>query len=130
MTSDRPSTPGVSRGAGHHTQGTAVISPDLRLRLIDQATDQLGAELSQATLALYVRHLRRTDLDVTEWHRCADLAESGQCSHHQARVAAAQLVRAGLLERTNVPRRVRGQDGRYTAYRLLVPAHDQEGAAQ
>jgi hypothetical protein len=104
------------------------------LRLIDQATDRLGNQFSQTTLALYVRHLRRTDLDVTEWHRCADLAESGPCSHHQARVVAAQLVRAGLLERTPIARRVLGDSGRYTsvrytAYRLVLPAHGQEGVA-
>jgi hypothetical protein len=106
-----------------------VLASDLRLRLIDQATDRLGDQISPATLGLFVRHLRRTDLNVSEWHRCADLAASGSCTHHQARTAATQLVQCGLLERQVVARRVRGRDGRYTAYRLVLPAQDQEGAA-
>ncbi|AXI91410.1 hypothetical protein SAM9427_37220 (plasmid) [Streptomyces sp. ETH9427] len=106
-----------------------MLSSTLRLRLIDQATDRLGDQLSNASLALFLRHLRRTDIDATDWQRCAVLAMSGACSHHQARAAAAQLVRSGLLERRVVARRVRGSDGRYTAYRI-VPSANQEGAAQ
>lgn len=128
MTSVQLPAPGVRRGPGHHAQGPAVISPELRLQLMDMAIDRLDDPLSFAGLGLFVRHLRRTDLDPTQWHRCADLAASGECSHHQARVYASQLVASGLLERTWVARRVRGNDGRYTAYRLVLPA--QEGAAR
>lgn len=105
-----------------------MLASHLRLRLIDQATDSLGDPISPATLCLFVRHLRRTDLNVCDWHRCDDLAASGACTHHQARNAAAQLVRCGLLERRSVGRRLRGSDNRYTAYRLVLPARDQEGA--
>lgn len=93
---------------------------------MDKAIDRLADPLSFTGLGVFVRHLRRTDLDLTEWFRCSDLADSGECSHHQARVYASQLVDAGLLERTWVARRVRGRDSRYTAYRLVLPA--QEGA--
>lgn len=130
MTHDQPSAPGVRRGPGRHTQGSVVLASDLRLRLIDQATDLLGDRLSPATLCLFVRHLRRTDLNVGDWHRCDDLAASGSCTHHQARAAAAQLVRGGLLERRSVGRRLRGSDNRYTAYRIMLPANDQEGTEQ
>ncbi|MEU9925039.1 hypothetical protein AB0H51_27790 [Streptomyces griseoluteus] len=129
MTHDQPPASGTRRGPGHHMQGTAVLSSHLRLLLIDQATDRLDNPLSYTGLCLFVRHLRRTDLDLTTWHRCSDLAKSGECSHHQARVYASQLVDSGLLERTWVARRVRGSDARYAAYRLVLPAAHQEGAA-
>ncbi|MEU5181170.1 hypothetical protein AB0G49_14070 [Streptomyces longwoodensis] len=103
-----------------------MLSPDLRLRLIDQATERLGHDLSQASLCLFVRHLRRTDLNHEQWHRCSDLATSGACSHHRARAAAAELVNAGLLER-QYARRFPGAKRTHTAYRLLLP--DREGAA-
>ncbi|MER7937819.1 MULTISPECIES: hypothetical protein [unclassified Streptomyces] len=106
-----------------------MLSPDLRLRLIDGATDRLGEPLSQASFCLYLRHLRRADLDPAAWHRCSDLATSGACSHHQARAVAAQLVASGLLERRTFGRRTRGADHRYTAYRLVLPAPRQEGEA-
>jgi hypothetical protein len=128
MTFVQLSDPGASREPGHHVQGPAVISPELRLQLMDMAIDRLDDPLSYAGLGLFVRHLRRSDLDPTQWHRCADLADSGVCSHHQARAYASQLVEAGLLERKWVARRVRGNDGRYTAYRLVMPV--QEGATR
>jgi hypothetical protein len=109
-------------------QGTIVIPSSTRLALIDRATN-LGDRISPPALMVFLRHLRRADLNVCDWHRCADLADSGAITHHQARTVAAQLVRGGLLERRVVPRRLPGgQDGRYTAYRLILPG--QEGAAQ
>lgn len=106
-----------------------MISSDTRLALIDQATDMAGTgKLSPTTLTAFVRHLRRLDLDVREWHRCDELAASAGMTHHQARTAVGQLVRAGLLERDVVARRVRRQDGRYTVYRL-VPLEVREGAS-
>ncbi|MBG7704900.1 hypothetical protein HCJ76_44265 [Streptomyces sp. MC1] len=106
-----------------------MLSSDLRLLLIDQATDRLGDPLSKAALALFLRHLRRPDLDHSQWHRCDELAASGACTHHQARAAAGQLVRCGLLERQSFGHLTRGSDRRYTAYRLVLPAPRQEGAA-
>ncbi|MFI9052506.1 hypothetical protein [Streptomyces sp. NPDC053427] len=97
-----------------------MIPSVTRLRLIDQATDQLGGSVNPATLCLFVRHLRRGDLDVSDWHRCADLATSGALTHHQARAAAHQLVTAGLLDRRVVPRRRRG-DKQRVEYRLALP---------
>jgi hypothetical protein len=97
-----------------------VIPSATRLRLIDEATDQLGGSVSPATLCLFVRHLRRGDLDVSEWHRCDDIAQSGALTHHQARAVAHQLVTAGLLDRRVVPRRRRG-DKQRVEYRLTLP---------
>lgn len=110
-----------------------MIPSDTRLALIDRATDMLGdghspATLSPVTLSLFVRHLRRDDIDVLDWHRCADIAVSGTLTHHQARTAAGQLVRCGLLERDVVKRRLRRQDSRYTVYRLPLTAP--EGGAK
>jgi hypothetical protein len=96
-----------------------VIPSDIRLELIDRATDKAGdGKLRDATVTAFVRHLRRSDLDVCEWHRCAEFATSAGMTHHQARTAVGQLVREGLLERDVVARRVRRQDGRYTVYRV------------
>ncbi|MFD7764090.1 hypothetical protein [Streptomyces microflavus] len=97
-----------------------MIPSGIRLRLIDQATDQLGAPISPATLSVFVRHLRRHDLDVCEWHRCDDIATSGALTHHQARSAVHQLVSGGLLDRRVVPRRRRG-DRQHVEYRLVLP---------
>ncbi|MER6232564.1 hypothetical protein ACFUC2_05210 [[Kitasatospora] papulosa] len=110
-----------------------MISSDTRLALIDKATDTAALEaddqgISAATLTAFVRHLRRSDLDVREWHRCDEFAASAGMTHHQARRAVGQLVRAGLLDRDIVPRRVRRQDGRYTVYRVSPAA--MEGAGQ
>ncbi|MGW0562972.1 hypothetical protein ACWDZ4_20690 [Streptomyces sp. NPDC003016] len=105
-----------------------MIPSDTRLALIDHATDMLGDRLSPATLSLFVRHLRRMDIDLYDWHRCADIAASGPLTHHQARTAAGQLVRCGLLERDVVQHRVRRQDSRYTVYRL--PPAAPEGAVK
>ncbi|MEU0857434.1 hypothetical protein ABZ352_18620 [Streptomyces griseofuscus] len=100
-----------------------MIPSETRLALIDRATDLVGAPgLSPATLTAFIRHLRRGDLDVSDWHRCDDLAASGRMTHHQARTAVAQLVQAGLMERDVVPRRVERRDRRYTAYRLTQAA--------
>ncbi|MET9528137.1 hypothetical protein [Streptomyces coeruleorubidus] len=108
-----------------------MIPSDTRLALIDKATDVTDAgKLSPATLTAFVRHLRRDDLDVREWHRCDDFATSAGITHHQARTAVGQLVRAGLLDRDVVPRRVRRQDGRYTVYRLASSLDVREGASQ
>lgn len=107
-----------------------MIPSDTRLALIDQATDKADEspdELSPDTLTAFVRHLRRSDLDVRDWHRCDDFAASAGMTHHQARRAVGQLVRAGLLDREVVPRRVRGQDGRYTVYRLSSTAMEGTG---
>lgn len=96
-----------------------MIPSATRLVLIDRATDLVGARrLSPTVLTAFVRHLRRSDLDVRDWHRCEDLAASAAMSHHQARSALAQLVSVGLLERTVVPRRINQQDRRYTTYRV------------
>lgn len=106
-----------------------MIPSDTRLALIDQATDKADdQELSPATLTAFVRYLRRGDLDACEWHRCDDFAAAAGMTHHQARTAVGQLVRAGLLDRDVVPRRVRGRDGRYTVYRLSPTT--MEGAGQ
>lgn len=97
-----------------------MIPSATRLRLIDQATDQLGDSVSPACLSLFVRHLRRGDLDVSDWHCCADIAKTGALTHHQARAFAHQLVTARLLERRVVPRRRRG-DKQLVEYRLNLP---------
>lgn len=107
-----------------------MISSDTRLELIDQATDVAGAgKLSPETLTAFVRHLRRRDLDVRDWHRCGDFAASAGFTHHQARTALTQLVRASLVERDVVKHRVGRQDARYTVYRL-APRGAEEGAGQ
>lgn len=104
-----------------------MIPSDTRLALIDRATDRARAEaLSPTTFTAFVRHLRRSDLDVRDWHRCADFAASAGMSHHQARNAVNQLVHAGLLDRDVVLRR-RRQDAQYTVYRL-APAVLEEAA--
>ncbi|MFB8025899.1 MULTISPECIES: hypothetical protein [unclassified Streptomyces] len=105
-----------------------MIPSDTRLALIDRATDLLGTQqLNPATHSLLVRHLRRDDIDVREWHRCSDIARSGNLTHHQARAAAARLVAVGLLDRNTVYRRRHGE-GVYVVYR--VPQPSTEGAAQ
>ncbi|MFB6505596.1 hypothetical protein ACFC07_22105 [Streptomyces sp. NPDC056099] len=104
-----------------------MIPSDTRLRLIDQATDQLGGSVSPASLCLFVRHLRRGDLDVSDWHRCDDIAKTGALTHHQARAVAHQLVTAGLLDRRVVPRRRRG-DKQHVEYRLNLP--QKQGVSQ
>ncbi|MGA5411544.1 hypothetical protein ACPCSC_30355 [Streptomyces lavendulocolor] len=102
-----------------------MISSDTRLALIDQATDLARAgKLSPTTLTAFAQHLRRSDLDVRQWHRCGDFATSAGMTDHQARTAVGQLVRHGLLERDVVSRRVRGQDARYTVYRLAPTEGD------
>ncbi|KIF04165.1 hypothetical protein PL81_20365 [Streptomyces sp. RSD-27] len=103
-----------------------MIPSDTRLALIDQATDLVGDAISPTTYLLCVRHLRRRDIDVRDWHRCADLAATGRLTHHQARKAAGQLVAAGLLERRVHYRRRRG-DKQYVEYRLHLP---NEGVVQ
>ncbi|MFI5859252.1 hypothetical protein [Streptomyces parvulus] len=108
-----------------------MIPSDTRLALIDQATDKADEspdEFSPETLAAFVRYLRLRDLEADQWNRCGDFAVSAGLTHHQARRAVGQLVRAGLLDRDVVQRRVRGQDGRYTVYRLSPAA--MEGAGQ
>ncbi|MEU6632803.1 hypothetical protein ACFWRZ_09240 [Streptomyces rubiginosohelvolus] len=97
-----------------------MIPSTIRLRLIDQATDQLGERISPVTLCLFVRHLRRPDLDLCDWHRCDDIATSGAMTHHQARSAVHQLVTVGLLDRRVVARRHRG-DRQRVEYRLVLP---------
>ncbi|MER7759489.1 hypothetical protein [Streptomyces sp. NPDC097619] len=95
-----------------------MIPSTTRLSFIDQATDRRAAgAISEATHSLFVRHLRRGDLDVSDWHTCADLANTGALTHHQARVAAAQLVAVGLLDRRVRTRRRRG-DQQTVQYRL------------
>ena len=95
-----------------------MIPSDTRLALIDRATDILGDGLiSQTTYLLCVRHLRRQDIDVRDWHRCADIAAAGSLTHHQARKAAGQLVAAGMFDRRVQYRRRRGE-GQYVEYRL------------
>ncbi|MFD4933441.1 hypothetical protein [Streptomyces virginiae] len=99
-----------------------MIPSDTRLALIDRATDLLGdAQISPKTYLLCIKHLRRQDLDVRDWHRCADLAVTGALTHHQARLAASQLVATGLLERRVHHRRRRG-DKQFVEYRLTLPA--------
>jgi hypothetical protein len=116
------------RGVGHLLQGTIVIPSDTRLALIDQATDKAGnQELSPATLTAFVRYLRRSDLDARQWNRCSDVAAAAGLTHHQARVAVGQLVRAGLLEKDVVQRRARRQDARYTVYRLSSAVLEEAG---
>ncbi|MER5482626.1 hypothetical protein ABT024_05330 [Streptomyces sp. NPDC002812] len=95
-----------------------MISSTTRQALLDRATIEPDDRISPATFKLFARHLRRTDIDLSTWHMCADIADSGPLTHHQARAAASQLVQCGLMERTVVARRVRKQDARYTAYRL------------
>ncbi|MEU1221264.1 hypothetical protein [Streptomyces microflavus] len=96
-----------------------MIPSTTRLELIDRATDLVGdRRLTPTVLTAFVRHLRRSDLDVHNWHHCDDIATSASMSPHQARSALTQLVAAGLLERTVVPRRINGQDRRLVAYRL------------
>ncbi|MBV1940784.1 hypothetical protein KUF83_30075 [Streptomyces sp. BV286] len=107
-----------------------MISDFLRLSLLDRATDlvhgpdtpavERAYRIAPATLFLLAQHLRRTDIDHHDWQSCTTLAESGSLTHHQARIAAAQLVKVGLLERTVLPRRIRRQDSRYTVYRLAL----------
>ncbi|MFC8537959.1 hypothetical protein ACLQ2N_33115 [Streptomyces sp. DT224] len=101
-----------------------MISSDTRLALIEQAADKV----SPVTLAAFVRHLRRSDLDLRQWHRCGDLAASAGMTHHEARAAVAQLVRTGLMERDIVARRIDRQSDRYTVYRLSPTV--MEGADQ
>ncbi|RSS95060.1 hypothetical protein EF903_05310 [Streptomyces sp. WAC05292] len=104
-----------------------MIPSDTRLTLIDQATDHRAeGDISEATHSLFVRHLRRDDIDVRDWHRCGDLAKTGALTHHQARIAAGQLVAAGLLDRRVLTRRRRG-DRQYVEYRLPLAA---EGGTQ
>jgi hypothetical protein len=102
-----------------------VIPSATRLRLIDQATDQLGGSVSPASLSVFVRHLRRGDLDVSDWHCCDDIAKTGTLTHHQARAVAHQLVTAGLFDRRVVPRRRRG-DKQRVEYRLNLPQTQEE----
>lgn len=107
-----------------------MIPSDTRLALIDRATDLLGASrLSPATFTAFAQHLRRRDIDVCDWHRCDELAESAQMTHHQARTAITQLVRAELMQRDVAKRRVGRQDGRRIVYRL-APLDGTEGAGQ
>ncbi|MFF0754427.1 hypothetical protein [Streptomyces sp. NPDC004267] len=107
-----------------------MIPSDIRLTLIDRATDEVEAEtISADTLTAFVRHLRSPELDVCNWYRCNDFALSAGVKPYQARTAVGQLVRAALLERDVVPRRRGGQDARYTVYRL-APLDVQEGAGQ
>ncbi len=104
-----------------------MISSTTRQALLDRAAAEPDDRLHPATFKLLARHLGRADIDVREWHTCADVAASGPITHHQARRAAGQLVRCGLLERSVVARRIRGQDARYTAYRLAAEANDEAG---
>jgi hypothetical protein len=102
-----------------------VIPRDIRLTLIDRATDLLDAKkVTETTYSLFIRHLRRQDIDIRDWHRCADIAASGALTHHQARKAAGQLVAAAILDRRVHHRRHRG-DKQYVEYRLS----QSEGAA-
>ncbi|MGW7090125.1 hypothetical protein ACWGH2_42450 [Streptomyces sp. NPDC054871] len=96
-----------------------MIPSTTRLRLIDQATDHLGGGVSPATLGLFVRHLRRGDLNIRDWHLCDDIAQTGALTHHQARSVAHQLVTAGLLDRRVVPRRAGTKH--HVEYRLNLP---------
>ncbi|MFD0352992.1 hypothetical protein ACFVHW_04470 [Streptomyces sp. NPDC127110] len=103
-----------------------MIPSDTRLALMDRASDLLSAkQISVATHSLFIRHVRRHDIDVREWHSCADLAATGSLTHHQARSAAGQLVAAALLDRRVHTRRGRG-DKQVVKYRLLLA----EGAGQ
>ncbi|WP_030372359.1 hypothetical protein [Streptomyces rimosus] len=107
-----------------------MIPSDTRLALIDQATDLVGARrISPTVLTAFVRHLRRRDLDVCDWHHTDDFAASAGMTHHQARSALTLLVRTGLVERTAQPRRIDRQDRRLISYRL-APHDAQEGAGQ
>ncbi|MEU7228952.1 FaeA/PapI family transcriptional regulator [Streptomyces chrestomyceticus] len=107
-----------------------MIPSDTRLALIDRATDLVGSHrISPTVLTAFVRHLRRCDLDVREWHLTDDFAASAGMTHYQARPALAQLVHTGLVERTAIQRRINRQDRRLIAYRL-APHDAQEGAGQ
>ncbi|MEU3501196.1 hypothetical protein ABZ726_10620 [Streptomyces hundungensis] len=79
--------------------------------------------VSDTTLRCFMQYLRATKLH--RWNTCAEFADTLGITHHQARPVVAELVHAGLLERTVNPHRLRDADQRLTAYRVIPSAIEQ-----
>ncbi|MFF4188123.1 hypothetical protein ACFYZ9_33505 [Streptomyces sp. NPDC001691] len=82
--------------------------------------------ISDTTLRCFMRYLRTTELH--RWNTCGQVADTLGVTHHQARPVVAELVQAGLLERTINPRHLRGAAQRLTAYRVAPVAIEQRPA--